>query len=262
MANADTSPTSKKRNESELLLSFARGLAVIEVFSRTNAPQSMAEIAKMTKLPRATVRRILFTLKDLGYALEDDKKYCLTPKILTLAQAYLVSSCLPRTIQPILEDITKHTGESSSFAVLEDTNIIYVARSSEEKMRIMSGSLHVGSTLPAYCTSMGRAILSQLSKNEQLGILKASNIIRHTEYTLINLDDILETLDNDRINGYSIVNQELELGLCSISVAVKSRDNKVLGSLNISTHVLRTDPTQVREKYLPYLESALKMISL
>lgn len=262
MANVGISAESEKRLEGNLLLSFARGLTVIETFSQTNAPQSMADLAKLTKLPRATIRRILLTLENSGYVLESDKKYQLTPKVLTLAQAYLASANLPQAMQPILEDITKQTGESSSFAVLDETTIIYVARSSEERMRIMSSSLHVGSTLPAYCTSMGRAILSQLHRDKQLDILEKSHIVRHTEHTLVDIQEILNVLDADRINGYSFVNQELELGLCSIAVPVKSRDNKVLGSLNISTHVLRTDPAKVKDKYLPFLKAALKMINL
>lgn len=262
MVDSDIPSRRDKPGGDEPLLSFARGLKVIEVFSRTNAPQSMADIAKLTQLPRATVRRILMTLEDTGYALENGRQYQLTPKILTLAQAYLASAQLPQAVQPVLEETTRQTGEASSFGVLEGVNIIYVARSAEEKMRIMSNSLHVGSTLAAYCTSMGRSILSQLSRAEQIAILEQSSIIQHTPYTLVDINDILETLDNDRANGYSIVNQELELGLCSIAVPVKNRNNQVVGALNISTHALRTDPDELKEKYLPYLQSALKLIHL
>src|SRR5690606_21480152 len=118
--------------------SFARGLAVIEAFSRSRTPLSMAELARLTDLPRATVRRILITLKGLGYVLEHDRKFQLTPRILTLAEGFLATADYPQAIQPVLEDITRQTGESSSFAVLDGADIIYVARSSEEKLRIMS----------------------------------------------------------------------------------------------------------------------------
>lgn len=262
MSDSNIPSKRDKPGGGEPLLSFARGLRVIEVFSRTTAPQSMADIAKLTQLPRATVRRILMTLEDMGYALEYGKKYQLTPKILTLAQAYLASAQLPQIVQPILEETTKQTGEASSFGVLEGVNVIYVARSAEEKMRIMSSSLHVGSTLAAYCTSMGRAILSQLPRAEQIALLERSNLVRHTPYTLVDINDILKTLDDDRANGYSIVNQELELGLCSIAVPVKNRNNQVVGALNISTHALRTDPDELKEKYLMHLLSALESIRL
>ncbi|MFA7436629.1 IclR family transcriptional regulator C-terminal domain-containing protein [Castellaniella sp.] len=242
------------------LLSFARGIAVMEVFSRHHAPLSMADIARRTRLPRATIRRILITLRNLGYVLEIDRKYRLTPKILTLAQGYLASSGFPAALQPILEDITAQTGESSSFAVLDGTEIIYVARSAEEKMRIMSNSLHVGSTLPAYCTSMGRAILAQLPRHRQAAILQASNRLRHTEHTVVDVDALLKILAADQANGYSIVNQELETGLCAIAVPVMAHDAGVAGAINISTHVLRTDPGDVRRTYLPVLQAALKMI--
>lgn len=247
---------------SDVLLSFARGLAVLEVFARSRTALSMADLARRTGLPRATVRRILITLKTLGYAVEYDRKFQLTPKILTLAEGFLATADYPQAIQPVLEEITRRTGESSSFAVLEGTDIIYVARSSEEKLRIMSSSLHVGSTLPAFCTSMGRAIISHLPVTRQKEILAISQLMCHTPHTITDVNRLLEIFVHVKKNGYAFVNQELELGLCSIAIPVFTRSNQVLGAINISTHVLRTDPTQVEEKYLPYLRAASQMVSL
>ncbi len=253
----DTPPTT-----GDVLLSFARGLAILETFSRSRTALSMAELARLTDLPRATVRRVLITLKTLGYVIECDRKFRLTPKILTLAEGFLAIADYPQAIQPVLEEITRRTGESSSFAVLEGTDIIYVARSSEEKLRIMSSSLHVGSTLPAFCTSMGRAILSNLPVSEQRKILAASTLTRHTPHTITEPDALMAIFARDKANGYAFVNQELELGLCSIAIPVFAQDGQVLGALNISTHALRTNPAQVEEKYLPYLRAALQMVSL
>jgi IclR family pca regulon transcriptional regulator len=148
------------------MTSLARGLVVIQAFSQQKRHLTIAQISQKTGIPRAAVRRCLYTLAQLGYVnAEDGRNFALRPKILALGHAYLSSGRLATSAQPLLEHVTRTVHESCSMAILEGDDILYVARSSTTT-RIVSIDLGVGSRLPAFCTSMGRVLLADLPLDE------------------------------------------------------------------------------------------------
>lgn len=251
----------KHSEDADFISSFARGLIIFQVLSNSKRAQTISDISKITGFPRATVRRGLYTLLQLGYVSQDDRYYTLTSKILTLAHSYITSQSLPNAAQPILENITRELDEASSMAVLVQNEIIYIARSSENTQRIMSNTLTIGSHLPAYCTSMGRVLLAAEPKEKQHEILALSQLQKHTEYTIYQTDDIIKELEKVKSQGFSIIDQELEIGLCSIAVPVFDRSGKVIASINISTHALRTNAVEIREKFLPVLLQSAALLT-
>jgi IclR family pca regulon transcriptional regulator len=144
----------------DFMTSLARGLAVIRAFADSRKPQTIAQLSQQTGIPRAAVRRCLHTLRQLGYVDAELNNFSLRPKILTLGYSYLSSTPLTVAAQPCLDGVSKALGESSSLAVLEEDQVLYVARAATA--RVMSVSLSAGSRLPAYCTSLGRVLLAQL----------------------------------------------------------------------------------------------------
>ena len=140
--------------------SLARGLAVIRAFSAERPEMTLAEVARQTGMTRATVRRLLFTLESLGYAKFDGKRFSLTPAVLDIGYAYLSSLDLASIAQPEMEALVDRTHESTSAAVLDGAEIVYVVRVPTK--RIMTISLGLGSRLPAHATSMGRVLLADL----------------------------------------------------------------------------------------------------
>ncbi len=245
----------------DFISAFARGLIIFETLSTCNKPQTMSDISKMTGFPRASVRRGLYTLVQLGYVSQDDRYYELTSKILGLAHDYINSQNLPSAAQPILEEITKQLDEASSMAVLVQNEIIYIARSSENTQRIMSNTLTVGSHLPAYCTSMGRVLLAAEALEKQQEILKQSGIKQHTENTITDIDEILHELELVKTQGYSIINQELEIGLCSIAVPVSDKTGKIIASINVSTQSFKNNSDEMIANFLPTLQKSAKVLS-
>src|SRR5687768_15211300 len=133
--------------------SFARGLEVIRSFSAQSPRQTLSEVAARSGLSRAGARRILLTLQTLGYVSSDGRYFSLTPRILDLGFAYLSSMPIWNLAEPVMEELVAEVKESSSAAVLDGTDIVYVMRVPTHK--IMKNSLGVGSRLPAYCTSIG-----------------------------------------------------------------------------------------------------------
>lgn len=217
--------------DSDFLGSFAKGLKVIECFDQNSPRLSIADVASNTGLDRATARRCLLTLAQLGYAHYDGKYFELTSRILRLGHAYLSSTPLPRLLQPFLDELSEQVGQSASASVLEGSEIVYIARASQK--RVMSINLMAGSRLPAYCSSMGRVLLSALPDSDVIERLEQMERRKLTEHTITEVDALLGELQKIRNIGYAVNNQELEMGLCSIAVPLIGRGGKAVAAINI-----------------------------
>jgi IclR family pca regulon transcriptional regulator len=239
--------------------SFARGLEVIRSFSARSPRQTLTEVAGRTGLTRAGARRILLTLQTLGYVESDGKLFRLTPRILDLGFAYLSSLPIWNLAEPVMEALVEEVKESCSAAVLEGTDIVYVLRVPTHK--IMSISLGVGSRLPAYCTSLGRMLLSALPPDQMMQVLQASERTARTRYTVTDVDELAARIAQVRKQGWSLVNQELEEGLVSIAAPITDRAGQTVAALNISGQANRSSAKVMQETMLPQLRAAAQAIS-
>jgi IclR family pca regulon transcriptional regulator len=239
--------------------SFARGLEVIRSFSADAPQQTLSEVAVRTGLTRAGARRILLTLHTLGYVDSDGKHFRLTARILDLGFAYLSSLPIWNLAEPVMEALVDEVKESSSAAVLEGTDIVYVLRVPTHK--IMSIGLGVGSRLPAYCTSMGRVLLAALDDEEVLRRLRAARPRALTKHTVTDVDTLLAKVQQVRRQGWSLVNQELEEGLISLAAPITDRSGRVIAALNLSGQANRTNTKVAQETLLPALLRAARTIS-
>lgn len=208
----------------DFVQSFARGLAVIRAFDAVHPELSLAEVARRAEVPRAAARRFLRTLEVLGYVHSDGKTFRLTPRVLELGFAYLSALTLPEIAQPHLERLSHELDESVSAAVLDGSEIVYVARVATR--RIMSVGITIGTRFPAAQTSMGRVLLAASDPGHAPEVRDA---------------------------GWALVDQELEPGLRAIAAPVRDRSGEVVAAVNVSTSAARTSLEQLREVYLPAL---------
>jgi len=244
------------------MASLARGLAVIRAFTQQRRHLTIAQLSQRTAIPRAAVRRCLYTLSMLGYVgTEDGRTYALRPRILALGHAYLSSTPLVYAVQPLLDQITSVLHESSSLAVLEGDEILYIARSSTTT-RLMSIDLGIGSRLPAYCTSMGRVLLAGLTDAELDIYLSRVKLVKLTTRTVSTADELKVALNAVRRNGYAVVDQELEIGLRSIAVPVTDREGRSAAAINVGTQSSRVSVAEMESKFLPPLRAAAHELGL
>jgi IclR family pca regulon transcriptional regulator len=239
--------------------SFARGLQVIRSFSASAPSQTLSEVAARAGLSRAGARRILLTLEALGYVRSDGKLFSLSPRILDLGFSYLSSMPIWNLAEPYMEELVAQVQESCSAAVLDATDIVYVLRVPTRK--IMSISLGVGSRLPAYCTSMGRMLMSALPPEELMDLLAASELTPRTKYTLTDAKEIAAKVAQARRQGWALVNQELEEGLVSLAAPIVNRSGQVVAALNISGQANRTSARVMQDTMLEPLLEAARTIS-
>ncbi|MFF4412053.1 IclR family transcriptional regulator C-terminal domain-containing protein [Streptosporangium sp. NPDC001559] len=250
----DVSRPAKEALGAAYLQSLARGLAVLVALGTVPGGLSPADVARVTGLPRATVGRALQTLERLGYARAEGSRSILLPRVLELGYAHLSGLSFGEIVQPHLADLAAGIHESTSVAVLDGDDVVYVARVPTTK--IMRVDIVVGTRFPAYATSMGRVLLADLPR-ERLASIALRPLTRDT---VTSPAEFAAAVRRAAVDGYAVVDQELEEGVRSIAVPVRGRDGRVVAAVNVATHVDRATPAALVEKVLPALvETAARM---
>jgi IclR family transcriptional regulator, pca regulon regulatory protein len=239
----------------EFVQSLDRGLAVIRAFDAERPELTLSDVARAAGLNRASARRFLHTLVELGYVRTDGRLFALRPKILELGYAYLSSLSLPEVAMPHLEQLVEKVHESSSVSVLDGDEVVYVARVPTQ--RIMRIAIAIGTRFPAYATSMGRVLLAGQSDDWLDGYFATAHLKTITEHTIVDVKKLRAELTRIRRDGHALVDQELEEGLRSIAAPIRDVDGKVVAAVNLSTHTSRCTLQAMREAMLgPLLETA------
>lgn len=238
----------------ESVRSFERGLRVIRSFSAEAPEQTLADVARATDLNRATARRFLLTLEELGYVRRVNDRFALTPRVLDLGYAYVASFGVPQLALPYLERLSEQVHEASSVGVLDDSEVVYVARVPAK--RVMTVSIGLGTRFPAYRTSLGRALLADLPDEAIRGIWERSDRRQPTPRTVTDVATLQRRLRAVRDQGYALVDQELELGVRSIAAPVRDATGRTVAAINLSTHVSRTTKQQLQQDFAPALLQA------
>ncbi len=244
--------------ERQFVKSLERGLAVIRALSAPGPGRTLSEVAHDTGMTRASARRFLLTLEQLGYVRSDDRRFTLTPRALELGYAFLSSLTLPQIAQPHLRELVERVHESSSVSVLDAPDVVYVAR--EPTQRIMTVSISVGTRFPAFATSMGRVLLAGLDEPALDAFLEQVVLRPLTPSTVQSATALRREIDRVRKQGWALVDQELEDGLRSIAAPIRDPAGAVVAAINLSTHASRRNPQAMRAELLPPLRDAAAAI--
>lgn len=241
----------------EFVQSLERGLSVIRAFGEDRPELSLSDVARQTGLTRAAARRFLLTLVDLGYVRSDGRTFSLRPRVLELGYSYLSSLGLPEVALPHMETLVAQVHESSSLCVLDEGQIVYVAR--VPTRRIMTVGISVGTRFPAYPTSMGRVLLAALSEPELDAYLSTVALEALTPNTIHEPEPLRRELAHVARQGHALVDEELELGLRSIAVPVHALGG-VVAAVNVSMHASRGSTEAARRDLLPPLRATADAI--
>ena len=249
---------SSGRDRRQSLQSLERGIAVIQVFSRERPALTLSEVARLTGITRATARRILLTLEEVGHVRSDGRLFSLTPRVLSLGWAYLSSLNLWDVTQPLMEELADRTNESCSVATLDLPDVVYVARVPTH--RIMTISLGVGTRLPAHCTGMGRVLLAALPDAELDEFLGEVRLEAFTDRTIADPAGLRQAIEKVRREGWALVDQELEMGLRSIAAPLQA-EGRTIAALNVAVAAARVPLDELLGAMLPELLRTAQLIS-
>lgn len=253
--DADPGPTGR-----DYVNALARGLEVIKVFTRHTPKMTLSEIAQATGMTRATVRRFLLTLAHEGYVEISGRHFSLRPKILELGFSALSSMDLWDVVQPVINDLSKRLNESCFAGVLDGESVIYVARATPNR-RVNVG-ISIGSRVPAHCVSTGRVLLAALPEDELHRYIETMTLTRFTPNTTTSKVQLRSALEEVRRQGWSIVDQELEVGLRSLSVPIRDGSDQIVAALNVCCPSTRISLEEMRTRILAITLEASRNITL
>ncbi len=224
---------------SEYLSTLEKGLKVLKCFSRERPQMTLSEVAKVTDLSPAVARRCLLTLCELGYVGKDGNQYMLQPRVLEFSNAFSESFDIDNLIRPALQTLREATGDSASFAVLQDSEVLYICHVSA--YRVVRLQATAGTRFPALITSLGRAVLSTLSDDAIEQHIAAYPVQRRTDKTVTDPDSLKALLISARGNGYAVTSDELDYGITSIACPIILASGQVAGAINCSAATSRVD---------------------
>ncbi|MGY2078982.1 IclR family transcriptional regulator domain-containing protein [Modestobacter sp. SYSU DS0657] len=238
--------------------SLERGFSVIKAFSADEPELTLSDIARRTGMTRAAARRFLLTLVDLDYVAVDDRRFRLRPRVLELGFTYLSMLRLPELAMPYLSELSRGIQETTSMAVLDGPDVVYVARVGGR--RVMASGITVGSRLPAYATSHGRVLLASLPDDQLDTYLAGTELTPRTARTITDPVVLRERVLATREQGWALLDQELEEGVTSLAMPVHGATGDVVASINIGAHSSRHTPEQLAAVALPLLTDAVQQL--
>jgi IclR family pca regulon transcriptional regulator len=230
---------------------LARGLDVLACFDAEHRRMSLSEVATVAGLARPTARRLLLTLEELRFVRSSGGAFELTPKVLTLGMAYVGALGLWDIARPHLESLVARTGESSSMAQLDGSDIVYVARVSVPK--IITLRVEIGTRFPAVQTSQGKVLLAALSPDQLAATLAEPSRAGLPPYIGRSPEQLQAELTEVRARGWALADEELAPGVRSVAAPVRDGDGAVRAAMNVTVHAAETSTDRLLHEHLPLL---------
>ena len=251
-------PVTVEPSKADMIDGLRKGLEVICAFDDSTPRLTQSELAHRLDLSRAAARRYLMTLTALGYMATDGKSFWLTPKVMRLGHSYVSSARLPRTVLPFLQKLTESLGESTSLAVLEDEDAVYVTRASAAKL--LSTTIEPGTRLPAHTTAAGRILLSLMPDAELDNWLASATLKAYTPHTTTDKPGFKRELLKLRKSGYSATEGQYELGLRGIAVPLVDGSGMPVGALSVSMSIAAMSSAAAVRYFVPPLKAAAEQL--
>ncbi|MBW1790448.1 MAG: IclR family transcriptional regulator [Deltaproteobacteria bacterium] len=226
--------------------SVERGLKILEILGSSSMPLTLTEVSNRAELTITTTQRFINTLFALGYLNRDEnKRYALGTKVLSLGFQFLNTSSLVSMARPYLDELSSELEMTVNLTVLDDCDVLILYRS--EVRKFLKLDVHAGSKLFAYGSALGRVLLASLDDEDMDRRLNEMNIQQLTEKTIVSKKDNIAEIVKARKNGYVVSDRELTMDLCSIAVPVNNKDNETVAAINVSIDVLRLGDPEVTE---------------
>lgn len=251
--------TEQERPSGEFIQSLARGLSVIRAFSNERSMLTLADVARIAGLSRASARRSLLTLESLGYIGSRENRFYLRPRVLDLGYAFLSSSSVVDITQDHLRRLSARIGESCSACEYDDGDVVYVARAAVDS--VMPIRLGIGRRLPAFCTSTGLVLLSAFSDDDLDAYFQTYPREKLSPATVTDEAVLRDRLHEVRERGWSLNNQELDLGGRAVAAPIVGTSGEYLSAVNVTVSTSRVSVEELVEDLLPQLLETTRQIS-
>jgi IclR family pca regulon transcriptional regulator len=244
--------------EREMIAGLAKGLAVIRAFGAIGPFCTLTDLARAAALTPPAVRRCLHTLQSLGYVGREGRRFFLRPRILELGTPYLDGVRNEELAADYLQSVAQATGQSSSLAVMDGYDVVYLARVGVRRMIRVEAS--VGARYPAFATSLGRVLLSRTSETELREFLACADRTALTRKTVTSTAKLVSLIRRADRDGYCLVEDELAIGIMALAVPIHAKNGRVVAAINCSVYTGDVSQAQLL-KFLPNLQDTAARIA-
>lgn len=250
--------TPEPEHDKEFMTTLAKGLRVLELFGRERPAMTLSQAASLSGTSRATARRILRTLAQLGYVEQKGRDFALSPAVLNLGFGWINSQTWIERAQPIMRALSERFGESCYAAILDGAQTVFVAHTASQ--RVMQNAITVGARLSAYHTAAGRVLLGAQDEKVIWKHLRSAKLEPLTPLSIVDRQALFERIRDDAAQGFSIVDEEYEKGMRAIGVPIADRSAHPFAALTMTTTVTSMTRVEMREKLLPAMKEAAEEI--
>jgi DNA-binding IclR family transcriptional regulator len=239
--------------EKKIIQSIDRALQVLELFSLEKPEWGVTEISKALNIYKSNVHNVLTTLAEKGFVIKDSKtdKYKLGIKFFELGSIVIKNMDLRKIAHPYMEKLLKEFNETVHLGILVEGEILSIEQ--EESGQSLSPRIFIGKRAPLHCTGVGKAIMAYLPKDKFSFTIKEMGLIRYTENTISNEEELEKELEKIREQGYAVDNMEHEEGVRCVAGPIRDYTGKVSASLSVSGPAFR-----INENNIPNIAKKVK----
>jgi IclR family transcriptional regulator, KDG regulon repressor len=240
--------------------SLGRAFGILEEVARHRDGIGLADLSRLVGLHNSTTFHLAKTMVALGYIRQerDTKRYRIGRPLFALAASALDEIEMVNLATPVLEDLSRQTGESSHFAVRMGDTIVVIARTSGPGAFQLAD--RVGVVRPAHCTALGKAILASLQPDQLMRLLDRTGLKPSTEKSVTEIPALLREIEEIRRSGVAYDDGEFNLEVRCIAVPVTDFTGKVIGALGISGPIWRL-PHQAMKSRVKIVQDAAARLS-
>ncbi len=245
----------RKYNGGGTIQSVMRALSLLEILAKETNSLSLSELAHKSNLKMSTAHRLLTTLMNREFVEQDSVtlRYRLGIKVFEIGNAALIINDLRSVARPFLKDLSERVNETINLAVLDGTEVVYIDQMESTNIIIVKMFARIGSRGPAYCTGTGKILLADLPVDELRKRFAGTEFIKFTEYTITDLERLIEVLVRIKDDGYALDYSERDLGVICIAAPIKNYEGRVQAAISVSTPAQRMSPERIKQEILPAL---------
>lgn len=242
----------------DLIAGLGRGLAIIEAFNGSER-LTPTEAAARTGIPRTAARRYLESLCHFKYAQTDGKYYWLAPRILRIGQSYLGTARLPRLVRPFIQRLSMTTGEAVNVCVLDDHEVLYIARSASPRM--VPIGYQAGDRVPAHAVTPGYVLLSALSRPALEKWAAAHDFAGYPDSAPVDAAQLIEAVRSAHTLGYWVVAGLLDPGLGGVAVPLVDHRGMTVAALSMTLQVSNWPQQRIIDTLVPALRDTAQLLN-
>lgn len=239
--------------------SLERAFGILEEVARNRDGINLSELSKRVALHNSTTFHLVKTMVSLGYIQQskDSKRYRIGRRLFTLAAGALDEIELVNLATPVLESLTRTTGECSHFAIRSGDNIVVLAKTAGAGMFQMAD--RVGVVRPAHCTALGKVLLAALTPAQIERYVAGHELRRFTPKTIVERDALVREIEDVRRTGIGYDDGEFDAEARCVAVPVRDFTGQVAGAIGLSGPIWRLSIQALQEKAQQVREAAIDL---